>query len=233
MAAWVRLLGARVGKDVYYDTSIPAEIDNVNIGDRCTILPAPETFVPHSIDRGMVQFAPIKMGPGCGVGIGGCLLPLSELGAGSSLGPLSVVLKGEILSPGNYAEGNPIVMHNEPPSTSYGDTEEGQSTTWDDDGNCCSDTCCCCCLPSAGQVRDSGDTMASNGFGVRVSDSSCNNKNVYKATFSQERVGLLDDERSSGQRQSERSHGSGTVRVELGGEEDSDDDSGTDIDDYW
>ena len=64
------------------------------------MLAGSETFVPHTIDRGMLQFADIKIGNGCSAGLGCSMQTHSMLHDHSSLGPLSVVLKGESVPAG-------------------------------------------------------------------------------------------------------------------------------------
>ena len=34
MAVWLRLLGGQIGEDVYYDTAVPGEMDNLSLGGK-------------------------------------------------------------------------------------------------------------------------------------------------------------------------------------------------------
>lgn len=143
MPVWLRMLGARMGTGCYFDTKPPAETDCLEIGDSCTILPSMQCFVPHTIDRAHLQFAPIKLGDACSIGVGSCMLPFSHLKCGVRLGPLSLVLKGEVVPAGVYAAGNPIKTFQDPPSTDYAISASKQISWW---------RILCCCLMRQMQV---------------------------------------------------------------------------------
>jgi len=203
MPLWLHLLGGQIGRGVYYDTNVPGEMDNLTLGDGCVVLAGAETFVPHTIDRGALQFAPIALGAHCSIGIGSSMLPLSELLPNASLGPLSIALKGEMMPEGKYAEGSPAVVFNEQLRTSYGDTEEEA-----DAGSC--SICCCCCYCCAVPVDDESAASRPHATGHGT-------KAMGLCKKSPERARLLDDARS--------------VEVDIGLEDN--DDSGTDFEDYW
>jgi len=38
MAVWLRLLGGNIGEDVYYDTAVPGEMDNLTLGGKLSRL---------------------------------------------------------------------------------------------------------------------------------------------------------------------------------------------------
>jgi len=108
MALWLRGLGAKVGDGVYFDTGVPTETDCLEIGDGVTILEAPQSLVPHAMDRGMLQFAPIKIGHGASLGINTCLNLQCTIEDGAAVGPSSVGMKGETVLYRTYSVGNPL-----------------------------------------------------------------------------------------------------------------------------
>jgi len=143
MPPYLRLLGGIVGDRCYYDSAIPSEVDCLTMGDDCVVLGSSQSFVPHTLDRGMLQFAPIKLGDRCSLGFASCLLPFSELENNSTLGPQSVGLKSEVLPAGKYGVGCPMVVFERRPATEY--TEEDTCTTRRlsdiDRDSCCAQLC--------------------------------------------------------------------------------------------
>ena len=142
---WLRLLGATVGEGVYYDTWPVVETDCLSLGDGCVLLQGGETFVPHTIDRGMLQFAPIRVGASCSVGLGCCLLPMTELEDSASLGPLSLMLKGEVIPRGKYGEGSPVLLGDRIAPATYAGNFVPADDSW------CGWLCGCCFVGSEGE----------------------------------------------------------------------------------
>merc|ERR1711904_432752 len=77
---WLRLLGARVGSGVYFDTMPPTETDCIELRDGAILLEAPQTLVPHTLDRGMLQFAPIRIGQNASVSMNSCIMLMCTVG---------------------------------------------------------------------------------------------------------------------------------------------------------
>ena len=103
------------------------------------ILFSSETFVPHTIDRGYLQFAPIQVGSDCSIGVSCCLLPSSTLEDGSSMGPVSLALKGEVLQRDGYGQGVPMVTLDSKLPTDYVEHSSAACAC----SNCCAGFCCC------------------------------------------------------------------------------------------
>jgi len=108
MNSWLRLLGAKIGARVYFDTMPPVETDCLEFGDDVVVLPGIQTLVPHSFDRGQLQFAPLKVGNLGSLGINACMMLSTEVGEATAVGPLSLIGKNERLEAGKYMHGNPL-----------------------------------------------------------------------------------------------------------------------------
>jgi len=119
MALWLRALGAKVGTNLYMDTSGPVETDCLEIGDNCVVMPTMQAMVPHTMDRGMIQWSPIKFGNSCSTGFNSCIMLMADVRDGASVGPLSVVLKAELIPAKTYAHGNPLVITQEHSAITY------------------------------------------------------------------------------------------------------------------
>ncbi|MFZ1993773.1 MAG: Pls/PosA family non-ribosomal peptide synthetase, partial [Solirubrobacteraceae bacterium] len=96
MPVYLRLMGARVGRDVWCETLTITEFDLVELGDGAVINrhAVVETHLFH--DR-VMQLGPVKLGAGATLGPGTATLPDTELGEGCSVGGRSIVMRGERL----------------------------------------------------------------------------------------------------------------------------------------
>lgn len=106
--AYLRAMGATVGRDVWCDTLAVTEFDVVAVGDGCAINRGAclETHLFH--DR-LLRIGPTELGPGSTLGPVSAVLPDTRLGAGCVVGGRSVVLRGEELPPGTRWHGAPVV----------------------------------------------------------------------------------------------------------------------------
>jgi non-ribosomal peptide synthetase-like protein len=106
--AYLRAMGARVGRDVWCDTLAITEFDVVTIGDGCAINRGAcvETHLFH--DR-LLRIGPAVLEEGATLGPVSAVLPDTRLGAGCVVGGRSVVLRGEELPPGTRWHGSPVV----------------------------------------------------------------------------------------------------------------------------
>lgn len=93
---YFRLLGARIGKRVYMETSDLSEFDLVSVGDEAT-LNADCTVQTHLFEDRVMKISTVNIGPRCTVGAGSLVLYDTRLEEGSSLGDLSLLMKGEVL----------------------------------------------------------------------------------------------------------------------------------------
>ncbi|MEO3807528.1 Pls/PosA family non-ribosomal peptide synthetase [Sphaerisporangium sp. B11E5] len=104
---WLRSLGARVGRGVWCDTYWLPEADLVEVGDgasvgRGCVL---QTHLFHdrvmSIDR-------VVLRNGATLGPHGVVLPAATIGQDTTIGPASLVMRGETVPEGSRWFGNPI-----------------------------------------------------------------------------------------------------------------------------
>jgi len=123
MSLLLRVLGATVGNNVYFDTTPPIETDQLTIGNNVSILTSHQALVPHTLDRGMLQFSPITLGDDVTLGFNSCVMALATVEDGACVGPNSLISKGETVPRGAYAYGVPCSVLTQPLSTSY--TEDG------------------------------------------------------------------------------------------------------------
>ena len=96
IAPFLRLMGCKVGRWVFLETTLFSEFDMVEIGDRAS-LNLGSTMQTHLFEDRIMKVDRIKIGAGCTVGNMAVVLYDTEMESGSSLGPMSVLMKGERL----------------------------------------------------------------------------------------------------------------------------------------
>jgi len=104
----LRLLGARIGRGVYLNTTDITEFDCVRIGDEAELNTGcgPQT---HLFEDRVMKIGQVDIGSRVTVGAGSTILYDTQVGDGARLGPLTLVAKGERL-PGNTRwEGAPAM----------------------------------------------------------------------------------------------------------------------------
>jgi non-ribosomal peptide synthetase-like protein len=108
MSAYLRAMGARVGRDVWCDTLAITEFDMVTIGDGVAINRASciETHLFH--DR-LLRIGPTELGDDATLGPVSAVLPFTKLGPRAVIGGRGVVLRGEELPAGTRWQGAPAV----------------------------------------------------------------------------------------------------------------------------
>lgn len=107
MLPWaLRLLGARIGRRVYLDTTDLTEFDCVQIGDEAELNSwcGPQT---HLFEDRVMKIGRVEVGARVTVGVRGTILYDTCVGDDVRLGPLTLVAKGERLPPGTRWEGSP------------------------------------------------------------------------------------------------------------------------------
>jgi non-ribosomal peptide synthetase-like protein len=97
-APWLRLLGCRIGRHVYLETTLFSEFDLVDIGDFAA-LNAGAIIQNHLFEDRIMKASYLRVGEDCCVGAMAIVLYDTEMLAGSSIGPLSLLMKGETLPP--------------------------------------------------------------------------------------------------------------------------------------
>ena len=103
----LRLLGARLGRGTYLDTTDLTEFDCVRFGDHGELnaLAGPQT---HLFEDRVMKVGEVELGAGVNLGPRSVVLYGARVGDDVELGPLSLVMKGETLPGRSRWEGNPV-----------------------------------------------------------------------------------------------------------------------------
>jgi non-ribosomal peptide synthetase-like protein len=107
MLPWaLRLLGAKVGKKVWLNTTDLTEFDCVSIGDEAELnaWSGPQT---HLFEDRVMKIGRVVIGARVTVGTRSTILYDTQVGDGARLGPLTLVAKGERLPAATAWEGSP------------------------------------------------------------------------------------------------------------------------------
>ncbi len=107
MNAWLRGLGARIGRGVWCESHWLPEADLVSLGDGASVNRGcvVQTHLFH--DR-IMRLDEVRLEPGATLGPHGIALPGATLGAGVTIGPASLVMRGESVPANTRWLGNPI-----------------------------------------------------------------------------------------------------------------------------
>lgn len=107
MNLWLRALGARVGRGAWCETYWLPEADLVTLGDGATVNRGcvVQTHLFH--DR-IMRMDSVVLEPGATLGPNCVALPAARLGAGATVGPASLVVRGDEVPPSTRWQGNPI-----------------------------------------------------------------------------------------------------------------------------
>jgi non-ribosomal peptide synthetase-like protein len=103
---YLRLMGAKVGKRCYIDTTDLTEHDLVTIGDDVALNDY-AGLQTHLFEDRVMKVGAIRVGDRATIGSLAIVLYDAEIGADAQLGDLSVVMKGETLPDGTSWEGSP------------------------------------------------------------------------------------------------------------------------------
>jgi non-ribosomal peptide synthetase-like protein len=107
LAAWLRSLGAQIGRGVWCDSYWLPEADLVSLGDGSTVNRGcvVQTHLFH--DR-ILSMDAVSLEPGSTLGPHSVILPAAKLGAHATIGPVSLVMRGESVPRKTRWSGNPI-----------------------------------------------------------------------------------------------------------------------------
>ncbi|MCV7193770.1 Pls/PosA family non-ribosomal peptide synthetase [Mycolicibacterium brumae] len=107
MNIWLRGLGAKIGRGVWCETYWLPEADLVSIGDGATVNRGcvVQTHLFH--DR-IMQMDTVVLEDGATLGTHCVSLPASRIGAGATIGPASLVMRGDEVPGSTRWQGNPI-----------------------------------------------------------------------------------------------------------------------------
>jgi non-ribosomal peptide synthetase-like protein len=108
MLAWyLRMLGCRIGRGAYIETTGFIEFDLVDVGDRA-ILNRDCILQTHLYEDRVMKGSGLRVGADCEIGTNSIVLYDAEMKPGARLGALSLVMKGEVLPAGRVWVGSPL-----------------------------------------------------------------------------------------------------------------------------
>ena len=96
IAPCLRMMGCKVGKWTFIETTLFSEFDLVRIGDYAA-LNIGSTIQTHLFEDRVFKADELSIGKGCSVGNMAVVLYGTQMSEGSTLDPLSVLMKGETL----------------------------------------------------------------------------------------------------------------------------------------
>ncbi|MFG2088991.1 Pls/PosA family non-ribosomal peptide synthetase [Spirillospora sp. NPDC048824] len=118
---WLRSLGARIGRGVWCATYWLPEADLVRLGDGACVNQGC-VLQTHLFHDRIMRVGAVVLERGATLGSNGVILPAASVGAGTTVGPASLVMRGEQLPAGTRWLGNPIAAWT-PGGTGRDDTE--------------------------------------------------------------------------------------------------------------
>ena len=107
-APLLRLLGCRIGRDCYIGTSLFSEFDLVQIGDHVA-LNAGAILQNHLFEDRVMKSSYLRIDDACSVGNMAVVLYDGHMQRGAVLGPLSLLMKSEVVPAGTRWHGIPTV----------------------------------------------------------------------------------------------------------------------------
>jgi non-ribosomal peptide synthetase-like protein len=113
ISLYLRKLGCHIGRWVFLETTLFSEFDLVEIGDYAA-LNMGCTVQTHLFEDRVMKSDRLRIGTGCTVGNMAVVLYGTEMQSGSTLAPLSVLMKGEVLPPNTRWRGIPSQPDPEP-----------------------------------------------------------------------------------------------------------------------
>jgi non-ribosomal peptide synthetase-like protein len=105
----LRLLGCKIGRHTYIATTLFSEFDLVEVGNYAA-LNSGAVIQNHLFEDRVMKSSHLKIGDGCSVGNMAVILYDSEMQEGASLGPLSLLMKGETLQAYSRWHGTPTMQ---------------------------------------------------------------------------------------------------------------------------
>jgi non-ribosomal peptide synthetase-like protein len=109
MPIYLRMFGARVGRDVWVETLTTTEFDLASFGDGCAVNrnSVVETHLFH--DR-LMSTGHVHIGAGATLGPSSVTLPETVIGDATVVGGRAIVMRGEELPAGTRWHGAPVVV---------------------------------------------------------------------------------------------------------------------------
>ena len=128
MNVWLRALGAKIGRGVWCETYWLPEADLVTLGEGSTVNRGcvVQTHLFH--DR-IMRMDTVVLEQGATLGPHCVALPAARIGAGTTIGPASLVMRGDVVPPSTRWQGNPIAPWNSARTKRGGSTSPGPEPT--------------------------------------------------------------------------------------------------------
>lgn len=104
---WARMMGVRIGRDVWCETWWLPEFDLITIGDRATVNRG-TVLQTHLFHDRVMSLEPVTLAEGSTVGPNSFMLPGASLGQRTTVHPGSLVLRRDTIPPDSVWEGNPV-----------------------------------------------------------------------------------------------------------------------------
>ncbi len=101
-----RLMGAKVGNNCNINTGGLADLSLLEIGDN-VLIGGGVALICHASERGFLRLERTKIGSNVSIGIGSVIFPGCGIGDGASIAPMSLLPKGTQVPPRGYWGGNP------------------------------------------------------------------------------------------------------------------------------
>ena len=109
-AVYLRLLGCKIGKRVFMGTSLFSEFDLVHVGDDVALNPG-AVIQNHLFEDRIMKASTLSIEDECSVGNMAVILYDTRMRQGSTVGPLSLLMKGEVLPERTTWLGIPTRQH--------------------------------------------------------------------------------------------------------------------------
>ncbi len=107
LTAWFRFLGSKVGRGVWCETYWLPEADLVDLGDGATVNQG-SVVQTHLFHDRMLNTDVVRLHRGATLGPNSVILPAATIGRHATVGPVSLVMRGESVPDKTIWIGNPI-----------------------------------------------------------------------------------------------------------------------------
>ncbi len=104
---WLRALGSKIGRGVWLETYWLPEADLVTVGDGATVNRGC-VLQTHLFHDRIMSMDTVTLAAGATMGPQGVILPAARIGENATVGPASLVMRGEAVPAGSRWIGNPI-----------------------------------------------------------------------------------------------------------------------------
>jgi acetyltransferase-like isoleucine patch superfamily enzyme len=104
---FLRMMGARIGRDVVFNTQHVYDLDLIEVGDK-TVIGANASILGHVGEKGKLVRAPIRIGKNCTIGQYANIFPGVTMGDNCHVGAMSLVPKGSVLDANAVYVGIPV-----------------------------------------------------------------------------------------------------------------------------